>query len=488
MRILYIDINSLRPDHLGCYGYHRPTSPNIDWLARQGVRFDNCYATDAPCLPSQAAFFSGRHGVSTGIVSHGGGPAAARTAEAGQGLPGPTPADSLTQHLRRAGCLTAMISPFPGKDAASLFGKGFHETIDTGRNGLERAHEVYPFVECWLRAHAKDSDWFLHVNLWDPHTPYDVPLQFGQPFAHSPSPSWLTQAIIDRHRRSYGPHDAVTPCGHTKDFNWPRGAGTIRHPRDWKAWIDGYDTGIRHADHYVGEMIKELGRLGRLDETAIVVSADHGENQGELEVYGDHQTADQHTSHIPLIIRWPGLTDPLAGRSWPGLIYNIDLAATLADLVTGRPADGWDGRSFAALLRGDDCPGREFLVLSQGAWSCQRSLRWKDWLLIRTHHTGNKNLPALMLFDLKSDPHETSNLASIRPDLVGEGLRLMDQWLGQQLARSGATDPLAEIVATGGPCFARDQEVRRLTRVLRATGRPAHADWLEANPGTPRMP
>ena len=62
MRILYVDIDTLRADHLGCYGYHRDTSPNIDALAQQGTRFENCYVSDAPCLPSRTALWSGRCG------------------------------------------------------------------------------------------------------------------------------------------------------------------------------------------------------------------------------------------------------------------------------------------------------------------------------------------------------------------------------------------------------------------------------------------
>ena len=72
MRILYIDIDSLRPDHLGCYGYHRNTSPNIDRIAAEGVRYENCYVTDAPCLPSRTALWSGRFGIHNGVINHGG--------------------------------------------------------------------------------------------------------------------------------------------------------------------------------------------------------------------------------------------------------------------------------------------------------------------------------------------------------------------------------------------------------------------------------
>ena len=72
MRILYLDLDTLRPDHLGCYGYHRNTSPTIDSVAAEGVRFDNYYCSDAPCLPSRAALMSGRHGIHNGVVNHGG--------------------------------------------------------------------------------------------------------------------------------------------------------------------------------------------------------------------------------------------------------------------------------------------------------------------------------------------------------------------------------------------------------------------------------
>ena len=72
MRILYLDLDSLRPDHLGCYGYHRDTSPNIDRIAREGVTFTECYCSDSPCLPSRTALMSGRFGIHTGAVTHGG--------------------------------------------------------------------------------------------------------------------------------------------------------------------------------------------------------------------------------------------------------------------------------------------------------------------------------------------------------------------------------------------------------------------------------
>ena len=72
MRILYFDIDSLRADHLGCYGYHRATSPCIDSMAADGVQFNGCHVSDAPCLPSRTALFSGLFGIHNGVVNHGG--------------------------------------------------------------------------------------------------------------------------------------------------------------------------------------------------------------------------------------------------------------------------------------------------------------------------------------------------------------------------------------------------------------------------------
>ena len=485
MRIIYVDIDSLRPDHLHCYGYPRQTSPNIDALAADGVKFTNFYAPDTPCLPSRTAFFTGQFGINTGVVNHGGVRADMRAEGRERNFRSIWSNHALAERLRMAGYYTASISPFPHRHTAYQIWHGFHEMHDTGFNGQEGAHVVYPVLDQWLERNATRENWFLHVNFWDPHTPYDVPLDYGNPFEKAPPPAWLTQEIIDRQRQSYGPHDAVTPHGNYSGFNYPRGAATIANLKDWKNWIDGYDTGIHYADYYVGKMVARLKQLGIYEDTAIVISADHGENHGELEVFGDHQTADQICNCVPLVIRWPGITDRQKGTSLHGLHYNLDLGATFVELCGGKPPPNWPGLSFAETLKSGADRGREFLILSQGAWSCQRSARWGDYLLIRTYDTGLKNFPALMLFNIKDDPHEQHNLASSRPDLVGHGLKLMDAWVAEQLSACGQPDPLFDVIGEGGPLHSRES-LKPMLEVLRKTGRGQHADWLEKNGGKPR--
>ncbi len=470
MRILYLDCDTLRPDHLGCYGYPRQTSPNIDRLAAEGTRFENCYATDTPCLPSRAALFRGRFGIHTGIVGHGGTAADERLEGAPRQFRQSREAASWMDVLREAGLHTVSVSPFAERHSAWWFYRGFSEMINPGKGGIERADEVAPLAVDWIRRNASRDNWFLQVNMWDPHTPYRTPLGYGNPFAGQPLDGWMTEERIRRDYAAYGPHSAqdVGGYGPNDTERYPRLPREIASLGDYQRWIDGYDTGIRYMDDHIGQILAALGEQGVLDDTAIIVSSDHGENQGELNVYGDHQTADHITARIPLIIRWPGLR---AGRVDRGLHYNLDLPPTVSALLGARTPERWDGRSFAESLTQGADTGREYLVVSQCAWSCQRSVRFGPYLLIRTYHDGLKGYPPVMLFDVESDPHETHDLAPRRPDLVNQGLALLERWHAEMMASSDSDrDPLWTVLREGGPLHTRGW-LEEYCQRLEATGR-----------------
>ncbi|TFF91860.1 MAG: sulfatase, partial [Promethearchaeota archaeon] len=112
MRIIYIDIDTLRADHLGCYGYQRNTTPNIDKIAEEGTKFTNCYASDAPCLPSRASMFMGRFGIHTGIVGHGGTAADLRLKGKERGFEDQRYQNFWVNLIRSAGFHTVSISPY----------------------------------------------------------------------------------------------------------------------------------------------------------------------------------------------------------------------------------------------------------------------------------------------------------------------------------------------------------------------------------------
>jgi choline-sulfatase len=204
MRILYFDIDSLRPDHLGCYGYHRPTSPYIDFLASEGTTFTNVYTSDVPCLPSRTALWSGRFGYHTGVVNHGGTAAQPFVEGAGRGMQDEFAKTSWMAALRSAGVKTATISSFGERHAAWHWYAGYNEVYNSGKWGHDLAHEVAAVALDWLNRNGESDNWFLHVNLWDPHTPYRTPWSFGNLFAAWPLPDVYTPDYWRRGWRATG--------------------------------------------------------------------------------------------------------------------------------------------------------------------------------------------------------------------------------------------------------------------------------------------
>ena len=144
MRILYIDIDSQRPDHLGCYGYHRDTSPNIDRIAQQGVRFDNYYVSDAPCLPSRTALWSGRFGIHNGVINHGGAQADPFIDGKDRKFGSTLGRTSWMRCLRNLGHKCVTISPFGERHSAWHWYANFNEIHNTGGGGMESAEVVQP--------------------------------------------------------------------------------------------------------------------------------------------------------------------------------------------------------------------------------------------------------------------------------------------------------------------------------------------------------
>ncbi|MBZ0287081.1 MAG: sulfatase [Anaerolineae bacterium] len=465
MRILYIDIDSLRPDHLGCYGYHRRTSPNMDRVAQEGICFENCYASDSPCLPSRTALFSGRFGLQTGVVGHGGTAAQPFIEGINRGFNDEFGRTSWMAALRRNGYRTAAVSSFGQRHAAWHWYAGFHHVLDCGGGGHETAEVVTPLALDWLERYGRDSNWFLHVNFWDVHIPFRTPMDYGNPFEHDPAPDWITQDYIDRSQDACGMRCAQEAIGN----GWGGAEGDKRYPRepaqlatlaDVKQWIDGYDVGIHYVDFHIGLLLSKLQTSGIYDDTAIIISADHGEHLGELNVWGGHHMADHWINRVPMIVRWPGVT-PGVDR---GLHYQFDIAATAIERIGGQVPDNWAGIPSS---RG----GRDHLILSHAAMTAQRSVRFDDYICVRTYHDGYKLLNPTMLFNLRDDPHEIRNLAADQPQTVDYALRLLAEWQAEMMISSAqAVDPLMTVLMEGGPAHSRGRLPAYLER-LRGSGR-----------------
>ncbi|MEM8873555.1 MAG: sulfatase-like hydrolase/transferase [Planctomycetota bacterium] len=467
MRILYLDLDALNPLHLGCYGYHRNTSPAIDAVAAEGVRFTNVYCSDAPCLPSRTALYTGRFGIHTGVVGHGGTAADPKRQGRSRGFLSTYETDSFPRQLQQLGLHTAMISPFGQRHAAHQYYAGFKEIHNTGGMGQEPAEVVQTVVREWLDRNASNDDWYLHINFWDIHTNYRVPIEYGNPFEGEPVADWFTDEVIERHVRRGGPHSA-------QDLNMFYDSDVERYPRtpprindraSLTKWIDGYDTAIRYVDDCIAEIVAKLKAAGVYDDTAIIISADHGENQGDLGIYGEHGTADRGTCHIPMIVKWPG-HDATAGRVDEALRYHLDWGPTCLNLMGAGDncPDVWDGVDYSKAITGGDDEGRSELIMGQCAHVVQRSVRFNDgprqWLYMRTYDDGLHPFDKHMLFDLASDPHEQHDVADKHPDVLREATWRLMNWHDDAMATvvrdfDDVSDPLYTVLAEDGPLHAR---------------------------------
>jgi len=317
-------------------------------------------------------------------------------------------------------------------------------------------------AEDWLRRHARNDPWFLHLNFWDVHVPYRTPESYGNPFAGQPISPWLTEEILQRHRESGGLRSArhLLPAREPS----PRYPESIGSMADVRRLIDGYDTSIRYVDDCIGRLVAGLEALGIRENTAILIGSDHGECLGEMGAYGAHQLANEQTVHVPMILSWPGLP---SGREDTALHYSLDVAATTLDLLGITPRASGDGRSFAEGLRQGKSIGREFLVLSHLAQGVQRSVRFQfgdhSYLATRTFHDAFHRLPEWMLFDLDQDPRGLANLVLSHPTVLDRAKELLAEWLTKALEQSEEGDPLETVLQEGTEAEAqRESHFRRL--------------------------
>lgn len=445
----------------------------MDQVAEEGVRFDNYYTSDAPCLPSRSALISGMYGFRNGAVGHGG--TAADRRLSGQKREFQDYVDKGCFHniFRKAGMRTTSISSFPERHSAWWFNAGLNETYNVGKGGMESGEEVIPVALEWLDRKGAEDDWYLHVHLWDPHTPYRAPKDFGDPLKNTPIVDWITEEIFKQHKQHVGPHSIMETGMYTDDLggDYPRQPGMCETMEDLTTFLNGYDTGILYSDYLIGQVIDKLKALNIYEDTAIIITSDHGENMGELGIYGEHGTADQATCHIPMIIKWPGMQTGIVDD---GLHYNLDILPTLTDIMDVPSWPHWDGESYSSTLKSGENQGRSNLVISQNAHVCQRSARFGDWLYMRTYHDGYHLFDKEMLFNLKDDPYEQINLRDTNASICEKGAKIILDWQDEQMMKDPSNkDPMWTVMSEGGPEHTKtdlDAYIHRLEVTGRSKG------------------
>ncbi len=390
--IVLVVVDTLRADHLGAYGYSRPTSPNIDAFARRSALFESAWAGAPWTLPSVMSIMTGRY------------PSSHRVENDGLRLAPEVP--TLAETLAGAGYATAAFVSHIYVDRPFGFERGFAAFEDFGMSrpgyrleaGLEpTADRVTDAALGWLSAReARPS--FLFVHYFDPHWPYAPPA-----------------AYRDLFRNDYrGPLDATYDS--ISKFQDP--ARPL--PEDYRRFLlDRYDGEIRFVDDQVGRLLEGLRRSGRAERTWVILTADHGEEFKEHGSMGHGRQLYEEVVRVPLIVGRPAEVGggAAAGRRVVEPVSGVDLFPTIDALAGTAPPAGLQGRGFAAFLAPKEEAAREpegtrpLVSETVRLNAYRKAVREGRLKLIRIMDENRTEL-----YDLLADPAERRDLSEERSD------------------------------------------------------------------------
>jgi len=411
---VFILVDDLRYDAMSCAGHPFVKTPNIDRIATAGVRFTNAFVTLSLCAPSRAAFLTGIYNHANGIPTN-----------EGQELD-PSKFATYPQRLQRAGYETAFIgkwhqgptaSPRPGFDYwLSFRGQGVYVDPQLNENGREFKAQGYmtdlltqaavdflkkprnkPFSLClWHKAvHGPFTPADRHKDLYrDVELP--EPPSFRDTFEGKPA--WQRALIRPGGKAKDVANEPVPPAIPPEPWQ----------PRD-AARLDYYRA-LAAVDDSVGRVLATLKETGQLDNTVVIFAGDNGFFMGEHR-RGDKRLAYEESLRIPLLMRGPGVAKP--GSTRDQMVLNIDMAPTILDMAGVKPGPGTQGRSFKAILAGENPDWRKSFLFEyyQEGWLPRIptlvGVRTTDWKYV-TYPTI-QDLDEL--YDLRNDPHEMKNLA-----------------------------------------------------------------------------
>jgi arylsulfatase A-like enzyme len=387
-------IDTVRADHLSCYGYPRTTSPAIDRLARNGIRFERVIANSPWTLPSVAGLLSGQYP---------------------ERVFDRRLKSSLVERLAAAGVVTAAVTE--GGYVSRMFGmdRGFSSygeeqgVVQLLRPGQRQdpnppggVENTFARAKEWLRMHKQDR-FFLFIHTYEPHSPYTNHDFTSGMDAGRVGPVFGTNNIIPRLQK-----------------------GELSLSKPELEYVTAlYDGDIRNADRHLGSFLDYLAELELDERTLVVVTSDHGEELGDQypSRTGDHG----HSLLDPLLLVPLVIHDPV--NSWAvqtvtPQVRLIDVMPTIADLLQVPLEGNIDGRSLVPMLEGSEREDRLALAGQPKYGSRRIGMRHLGYKYIATIGPGRGGHPLLpepadrQLYDLGSDPIERNNLVQQRRELA----------------------------------------------------------------------
>jgi arylsulfatase A-like enzyme len=397
--VLLISLDTLRADHLGAWGYERPTSPFLDALAGSGVRFARAFSQSPKTAPSHMSVFTG-----TFPLDHGAHFDYATAPPTVHPVRDEIP--TLPEHMLRAGYRTAAWTGGGQVSFSAGFARGFKE-FNSGLGKLDP--QKMETIRRWFREHA-DRPCFLFLHTYQIHDPYLPPPPYDALFADPAYDGWV---VADRERLTSG-NDRSWDTLHAAFWRKTGSAvdTSLIGPADLQRLVDLYDGGIRFTDDVLRGFFAGLHADGLLTDTLVVVFSDHGE---EFLEHGGvlHEMLYRETLHVPLIFYGPSRLP--RGAVVEAQVPLFDLGPTLLELAGVDPSPVAQARSLLPLL---EFPAQQpdRTVYSEEPWShlegFHRSLRTGE------HTVYDHDRGRVELFDARSDPLEQQDLAADRPDLL----------------------------------------------------------------------
>jgi len=397
--VILISLDTLRADHLSCYGYFRETSPNLDLIAAHGVRFTQAFSQAPRTAPSHMTMFTGLYP----SLHH---THFAYSRDGAKMTPLSKDVITLPMLFKQAGYATAAWTGGGEVVAEAGFGRGFDEVHETvSRISTEKMRVVAE----WFKANAA-KPCFIFLHTYQIHDPYLPPPPYNKMF----DPSYQGWVV--------GDEDEIVARAGNHEWNSLHRAfwdGALDQkglvvsarvtPRDVDHLIALYDGNIRYTDLVLAGFFRDLIRDGLLDHAIVVITADHGEEFAE---HGGflHKKLYQETLHVPLIIFSPSLFPE--GRAVGGRVGLIDLPETILQLAGLSVPSQFMGRSLEPAIEGE---GVFDTVYSEDPWAVTgsyiRGLRSHGYFL---YDQG----PNIELYDIGADPMERFDLADERKPVL----------------------------------------------------------------------
>jgi len=426
--VLFVVIDTLRSDYCSCYGYPLPTTPVLDELAAEGVRFANVYTPIPTTGPAHASLFTARPPLIHGVLKNG-------------HVLAPE-AVTLAEILQRQGYDTAaFVSAFPVnrkfgfsqgfetydddfKDARSPLRAPNPQTPGAAEVFERRADETNDKALDWLRkrsASGNDNPFFLWMHYYDPHTPHTPPPRFARAFL-------------------------------------PRASRQISSQERMKGLYSGE---IRFTDEQLGTLLDAIESASPAENTLIVITSDHGEGLMDHDWMGHGLLLYEEALKVPFVMRWTGRIEP--GRVVEAPVALMDIVPTLLELLEisgGR--EGMMGESQASRLAreregaGEAGARDRRLVFQRRFYEIDTvkghpikgdkfALLWNNWKYIEAVEEDSREL-----FDLQRDPGELNNLVEIH----------LERRATMSRALNDAIDRMASLASGGGQRVSEDDAKR----------------------------